>query len=210
VTQAQARQRQHLVADPADPVFGLPWLAALDARARLQHVVPCMTDQVVTARRRIRRGLDRFTEGGSPVGAAWAELGRRREGDVDLQATRQQEHPVHGRAPGQVPVMERTEVRVEQLRPPLESLGQLAVDRQRQVDVGPLVSPADGVRARDRGGHNARIGLRELEQALPYRSRSPMVNIAPLYRPARTATDPPKPGHATGGLQGQRRGPART
>ena len=49
MAQAQAGQGQDLVAEGADPVLGLPRLAALDARPRMQHVMPPQTDQVVTA-----------------------------------------------------------------------------------------------------------------------------------------------------------------
>jgi hypothetical protein len=32
LSQAEAGEGEHVIAEPTDPVFGLPWLAALDAR----------------------------------------------------------------------------------------------------------------------------------------------------------------------------------
>src|SRR5579859_6235975 len=43
---AEASQREYVVANRADPVFGLPGFVALDARAGVQDVVPAQPDKV--------------------------------------------------------------------------------------------------------------------------------------------------------------------
>jgi hypothetical protein len=73
-------------------------------------MVPGEAHEVVTARRSSQRELDGLAEDCAPLRAARTELCRRRKGDVDLEAARQKEDPVDGRAERQVPVVERLEV----------------------------------------------------------------------------------------------------
>lgn len=96
--------------------------------------MPRAADEVVAGRGRGPPLFYRRAEDGAPVRAARAEVCRRREGDVDLEAAGQQEHPIDGRGERQVPVVKRSEVSVEHLRPALESRRQLAADREREVD----------------------------------------------------------------------------
>jgi hypothetical protein len=55
LSQAEAGEGEHVIANPADPVFGLPRLAALDARPGVEDVVPAEPDEVLGGW--LRRGL---------------------------------------------------------------------------------------------------------------------------------------------------------
>jgi hypothetical protein len=55
LSQAEAGEGERVIADPADPVFGLPRLALLDARAGVEDVVPAEPDEVSGGW--LRRGL---------------------------------------------------------------------------------------------------------------------------------------------------------
>src|SRR6266568_3966599 len=74
LSQADAREGEGVIAYPADPVFGLPWLVALDARPGVEDVVPAESDEVGSAR--LRRGLQLMcdAEESAEVRAARAEF----------------------------------------------------------------------------------------------------------------------------------------
>jgi hypothetical protein len=89
-SQAEAGKGQRLVPDPADPVFGLPWLLAFDAAPRMQDVVPGKADQMPWIREERRGGRGRLAEGRTEVRAYRAEPVGRGEPEVDLETGRQQ------------------------------------------------------------------------------------------------------------------------
>jgi hypothetical protein len=91
--------------------------------------------EVVAGDRRVLLDLDRVAEDRPPVRAARAEVGRRRERDVDLQPVGKQVDPVDRRPPREVPVVESPEVALQDLGPPRKRGRELAADSEGQIDV---------------------------------------------------------------------------
>src|SRR5439155_24713589 len=77
------------------------------------------------------------------------------------------EDAIDARAPGQVPVVQRAEVPVEELRPALECGRELAADPERQVDIRPLLLRTRRDGAGDRGAHDPGVRVGERQQPPP-------------------------------------------
>jgi hypothetical protein len=112
----------------------------------VQNAQPAEPSEIVEGRRRNVLPLHGTAEDGSEFGPSRAEVRRRHERDVDLEAAREEEHAVHGRAGADVPVVEDAKLLVDQLGP----FGQhaLVVDAvghsEKDVDVGPPILRALG------------------------------------------------------------------
>ena len=96
--QTHARQRERVVAKRARPVLSLPPTAALEADARANRMVHSVSEEM----RRRGKGeaglVDRRAEQQPEVGSSGAKVGAGREGQIDLQATWKQKHPIDGPA----------------------------------------------------------------------------------------------------------------
>jgi hypothetical protein len=143
VAEAQAGECDDLVAQGADPVFGLPGPAPGDAGPGVQGVMPGVADQ--RSGPGVREGLERprTAEERAPLRSARAELRFRGKGQVHFELVGQQEH-ADGLRPGrQVPMVDGAEVVVEVLGPTLADPCRRAAHREDQIDVRPLVAGAD-------------------------------------------------------------------
>lgn len=74
MSEAETGQRDHLVANCADPLLGLPVPAPFDARECVEGVVPGQANKVVVARWFGGHGLNDLTEDAAPGRSEWAEL----------------------------------------------------------------------------------------------------------------------------------------
>jgi hypothetical protein len=83
---AEARERQRLIPDAADPILGLPGPAAFDAGSSVQDVVPRKPDEMSGVEGGGLGLLDRLAEDSLEVRTAGAELSGRSESEVDLEA----------------------------------------------------------------------------------------------------------------------------
>lgn len=164
--EAKAGKGQRLVPDAADPVLGLPGLAAFDAAPSVQHVMPAKPDAVPGVRWRGRGWRDRPAEDPVEVRAMGAELAGRGEAEVDLKAGRQQKRPVDRIGHLELEVVQGGKLAVEVVGPIGDDRIQRDVvgDAEVQVDVGPSILPAVRRGAGHRSSRDPRILLGEPEQ----------------------------------------------
>jgi hypothetical protein len=159
---AQAGQREDMIADPADHVFGLPHPAARDARPRVQPVEPGQAGELGRGRRRGLSPRHRPAGHQPERRGVRAELSLGREGQVDLQGAGQQEDPVGGGPAHDVQVMNGAVVGVHDGGPVGYRRAEFGAggETERQVDVGPAVFGADrgGPGQRDAGDAFIRAG----------------------------------------------------
>ncbi len=170
LSQAEAHKGEGVIADPTDPVFGLPWLVALNARPCVEDVVPAESDEGGGAR--LRGGLQLMggAEESAEVRAARAEFLCGCHRHVDLQTTGQKEYAVDTRAGAQVEMVEHAEFPIEHLRPVMkDGLRRDAFgDPEGNVDVGPVVPSAKGCGAGERTGCDPWVGPRQFEDAMTH------------------------------------------
>ncbi|HEX6551697.1 MAG TPA: hypothetical protein VF026_02960 [Ktedonobacteraceae bacterium] len=117
LSQTEAGEGKGVITDPTDPVFGLPWLVAFDARASVEDVVPAQSDEGGGAGLRCGLKLPGGAEESAEVRAARAEFLCGCHRHVDLQTTGQKEHAVDTGAEAQVEMVEHAEFPIEHLRP---------------------------------------------------------------------------------------------
>jgi hypothetical protein len=188
VPQAKAGQRDHLVADGADPVLGLPPPAPFDAYACVECVVPSKADEVVAGWRTGRFELGGLTENGAPGGSERAEVVRGGEGDVDLQPGGEEEHTVDRGSGRQVPVVPGSEFLAEGFGPACQGRAEPTADDECQVDVRPAVVCADCVGTGDRRSCDVGIGPSAMVRScLRTRSRRSASNMAQPYPSSATS-----------------------
>ena len=114
------------------------------------------------------RQLDGAAEEEAEARPARAELRRRAEREVDLEAAGEEEDAVDRRAEGDVEEVDAVELVRHSPGPVGEDLGNrhVVVDGERQVDVGPAVAGTLREPADDRRADDARVGLRQSEHVV--------------------------------------------
>ncbi|MFD4524912.1 hypothetical protein ACFWP7_13515 [Streptomyces sp. NPDC058470] len=173
MTQPQAGQRDHVVADGTDPVLGLPPAPASDTDSGVEGMVPDESDQGVAVG--VRKGFERLrqAEDRPPLRAPRAELGLRHEGHVDLKPPGQEEDADGACTDLQVPVVLRAEFVVEPTRPAVQGFGEIAADGEDDIGVRPAVTDSDGMRPGERGTDDGLVGFGVREQ--------PVSDAVPLF-----------------------------
>lgn len=101
-SEAAAGQTDNVVTERVDDVLGLPDLAALDARPRMEHMVAAEPDEVRHRRLRGALPFDHLAEDGSKVRSKRTEFGCWSDREVNLKAARKKEDAIDGRARAQI------------------------------------------------------------------------------------------------------------
>ncbi|HEX6306337.1 MAG TPA: hypothetical protein VFZ76_19210 [Anaerolineales bacterium] len=164
----EAGEAEGVVANAADPVLGVPVATPFDAEAGAQGMVHGVTEEFAR-RRRLCVGLfHSAAEEQFEFRAASPKLGGGREGEVELQAAREQKDPVDARSAAQVKQVRGVEFVDQVPRPVFEHAkeGQIVCDGEAQVKIRPTIPMAVGERSKDGSADEARVGGRQPEHML--------------------------------------------
>ena len=144
-------------------------LAPLDRLARVKEAEPAEPGDVGERRWVGRREVDRLAEDGAEARRTRAEVRLGREGDVHLEAVREQKDPVERIAGANVPVMDGAGLVVDGGRPVDDHLVEVGAlgDAEEDVDVRPAVLVAERRRPGQRRAGDAIVLPGPLEQADP-------------------------------------------
>src|SRR5436305_109420 len=113
--------------------------------------------------------LDRLPEEQLELRTKRTELSRRREREVDLQVSREEEHAIQGRQKGQIEEVSGTQV-LDQMRCPFTEHvtgGDALSEAKPEVEVGPAIARALRERADQSASDDAWVGPSHREDRLP-------------------------------------------